>query len=113
MDLFGDAHPNAFFVQIGANDGYSLDPLTVQIERREWRGIMVEPVPYVFAWLAERYGNHPRLVLGTSGDRRAEWDAYVLLPSRGIPWRRDLAVVPRVGLVQTRGHYMSSSGTSI
>jgi FkbM family methyltransferase len=63
VELFGETYPNAFFVQIGANDGYALDPLRVQIERREWRGILVEPVPYVFSRLVERYGNHPRLVL--------------------------------------------------
>jgi len=63
VQLFGGSHPDAFFVQIGANDGYARDPLRIAIERRRWRGIMVEPVPYVFKRLHERYGTHPRITL--------------------------------------------------
>jgi FkbM family methyltransferase len=61
--LFGAAYPDAIFVQIGANDGVVVDPLRLELERRQWRGLMVEPVPYVFSKLAERYGNHPRITL--------------------------------------------------
>lgn len=60
---FGAAYPDATFVQVGANDGDARDPIRTQIERRHWRGIMVEPVPYVFARLEKRYGNHPRVQL--------------------------------------------------
>lgn len=63
---FGAAHPEATFVQIGANDGVARDPLRMQVERRRWRGIMVEPVPYVFKRLQERYGDHPRVQLEMS-----------------------------------------------
>ncbi len=63
MRLFGAAHPDAFFIEIGANDGYARDPLRLEIKRRRWRGIMVEPVPYVFERLRERYGSDPRIVL--------------------------------------------------
>src|SRR5947208_7530018 len=48
IERFGDAHPEATFIQIGANEGHELDPLTGPIERRRWTGVMVEPVPYVF-----------------------------------------------------------------
>lgn len=61
--LFGRAHPTATFVQIGANDGVARDPLRLEVERRRWTGVMVEPVPYVFKRLEERYGNHPRVRL--------------------------------------------------
>ncbi len=60
---FATAHPEAFFIQIGANDGLALDPLRREIQRRSWRGIMVEPVPYVFERLYERYGGHARVAL--------------------------------------------------
>lgn len=63
---FGAAHPDATFVQIGANDGVARDPLRTQVERRRWWGIMVEPVPYVFKKLEERYGDHPRVQLEMS-----------------------------------------------
>jgi FkbM family methyltransferase len=60
---FGQARPGAFFLQIGAHDGTQLDPLDEQIERRQWRGIMVEPIPEVFARLQARHRTNPRLVL--------------------------------------------------
>lgn len=63
IQLFGAAHAEAVFIQVGANDGMARDPLRLQIECRRWNGVMVEPVPYVFKRLATRYGNHPRIRL--------------------------------------------------
>ena len=60
---FGRAYPEAFFVQVGSNDGDHLDPLREQLRARRWRGIMVEPVPYVFARLHAAYGDDPRIAL--------------------------------------------------
>lgn len=57
------AVPDATFVQVGAHDGTQLDPLREAILGSRWRGIMVEPVPYVFARLAARYHANPRVVL--------------------------------------------------
>jgi FkbM family methyltransferase len=57
------ALPDATFVQVGAHDGTQLDPLREAILGSRWRGVMVEPVPYVFDRLALRYGDHPRLSL--------------------------------------------------
>lgn len=66
MQHFGAAHGDAIFIQVGANDGVALDPLRIQVERRRWRGVMVEPVPYVFERLQSRYGAHPRVQLENS-----------------------------------------------
>lgn len=60
---FGRMAPNATFVQIGSNDGVQLDPLREQILSRNWSGIMVEPVPYVFARLKHNYGGLQRVQL--------------------------------------------------
>lgn len=57
------ALPSARFVQVGAHDGTQLDPLRQAILGSRWSGVMVEPVPYVFARLERRYGAHPRLTL--------------------------------------------------
>jgi FkbM family methyltransferase len=59
---FGRAHPSAFFVQVGAHDGTALDPLRAQIVKHQWRGILVEPVPFVFARLQENYAGHSGLI---------------------------------------------------
>lgn len=50
-------YPHAFFIQIGANDGDQLDPLREAVHGGQWRGIMVEPVPYVFKKLKSNNGH--------------------------------------------------------
>lgn len=60
---FGCLAPSASFVQIGSNDGVQLDPLREQILARQWSGVMVEPVPYVFRRLEQNYGNYERVRL--------------------------------------------------
>ena len=52
---------NFFFIQVGANDGISHDPLRAYIERYHWRGILVEPQPRVFARLCRNYASHTQL----------------------------------------------------
>lgn len=63
LRAFAEACPEAFFVEIGANDGDQHDHLRPILARSRWRGIMVEPVPYVFARLAENYRAHPQVIL--------------------------------------------------
>jgi FkbM family methyltransferase len=60
---FADAHPNAFFVEVGSNDGVQHDYLRPLILERQWHGIMVEPVPYVFERLRDNYGSLDRIEL--------------------------------------------------
>jgi FkbM family methyltransferase len=62
---FATAIPDAVFVQIGANDGFTGDPLNHLITRPDmrWRGVLVEPVAHLFAKLSERYGHDPALRL--------------------------------------------------
>jgi FkbM family methyltransferase len=63
LGAFADLHPEAFFVEIGANDGSQHDHLRPFIVSRPWRGIMVEPVPYVFARLQRNYAGLDRVTL--------------------------------------------------
>jgi FkbM family methyltransferase len=62
---FATAVPDAIFIQIGANDGFTGDPLNPLITRSDtrWRGVLVEPVADLFAKLSERYGHNPALRL--------------------------------------------------
>ena len=57
--LFADIFPEAFVVQIGANDGRSGDPLLDAFSRTRWSGLLVEPVPHLYERLAERYDDRP------------------------------------------------------
>jgi FkbM family methyltransferase len=63
LQAFGAAYPDAFFVEIGANDGEQHDHLHSLIRSHPWRGIMVEPVPYVFERLRENYEGIDRVIL--------------------------------------------------
>ena len=60
---FARCFPDAFFVQVGSNDGLKLDPLRPHILARRWSGIMIEPLPYVFEQLEAAYRDHPRIIL--------------------------------------------------
>jgi FkbM family methyltransferase len=50
-----------FFVQIGAFDGKSGDPLYRLIRRHHWRGILVEPQPAAFQQLQSNYAGEMTL----------------------------------------------------
>ncbi len=63
LRAFADAYPEAFFVEIGSNDGEQHDHLRPFILARAWRGIMVEPVPHVFERLRRNYGAIERVAL--------------------------------------------------
>jgi FkbM family methyltransferase len=55
--------PDFFFVNIGANDGVVADPTYPFIEKYGWRGIAVEPVPYVFEQLRRNYAHLDGVIL--------------------------------------------------
>ncbi|KAJ1473394.1 S-adenosyl-L-methionine-dependent methyltransferase [Baffinella frigidus] len=49
------------FVEIGANDGRFADPLFPFVSSLGWRGVLVEPLPDVFALLQDNYKGFPNL----------------------------------------------------
>lgn len=55
--------PDFFFVQVGANDGRTGDPIHRLVAQYHWRGLLLEPLPHTFAVLTENYRNEPQLVL--------------------------------------------------
>lgn len=62
---FATAVPQAVFLQIGANDGFTGDPINHLLSRADvkWSGVLVEPVAHLFAQLSERYASYPALRL--------------------------------------------------
>jgi FkbM family methyltransferase len=57
VGAFADAYPEAVFVEVGSNDGEQHDHLRPHILAQRWRGVMVEPVPYVFERLRANYAD--------------------------------------------------------
>jgi FkbM family methyltransferase len=64
------------FVQIGANDGVTGDPIRRFILEFGWPGVLVEPQPEIFERLRKNYPNQPQLrfeqcaIAGSSGTAR-------------------------------------------
>ena len=56
------ATPDVFFVEIGANDGISFDPLHTYITRHRWRGLLVEPLADLFHQLRQTYQTDQGLI---------------------------------------------------
>jgi FkbM family methyltransferase len=86
------ARPEAFFIEIGSNDGQQMDHLRPAIRSHEWRGIMVEPVPYIFKRLEANYGDLDRVILENVAiaDRNGSRPFYYLKPvedwwDQGLP----------------------------
>lgn len=51
------------FIQVGANDGETNDPLCRHLDKYEWRGALIEPEPAAFERLRGRYGCRPGIQL--------------------------------------------------
>jgi len=72
VEAFAEQYPNALFVEIGSNDGDHHDHLREHIQSRSWRGVMVEPVPFIFENLTHRYGHIAGVVLENAAIAPAE-----------------------------------------
>lgn len=55
LNKLAAAQKDVFFVEIGAMDGVSFDPLYAVVRKYAWRGLFVEPLPDLFAKLKENY----------------------------------------------------------
>ena len=63
LGAFAEVHPAARFVEVGSNDGDQHDHLQRFIRTTAWRGVMVEPVPYIFERLRRNYDGLERVAL--------------------------------------------------
>lgn len=63
LTILGNQKKTVFFIQIGANDGVTHDPLHRVIKKHHWRGILVEPLPSHFEKLEKNYSEEPQLIL--------------------------------------------------
>ena len=53
--LAAASRSEVFFVQVGSNDAGYGDPLSYHTLHHGWRGLMIEPLPHIYARLRERY----------------------------------------------------------
>lgn len=62
VEALEPASSNFFFVEVGANDGCSGDPIHDQICSYGWRGLLLEPQPSVFEKLVKNYSGFEGLI---------------------------------------------------
>jgi FkbM family methyltransferase len=58
--------PDIFFLQVGAHDGLTKDPLAPLVRKHHWRGLLVEPQKQVFAQLVKNYRDEKQLLFENS-----------------------------------------------
>jgi FkbM family methyltransferase len=90
IGAFADENPRAHFIEIGANDGAQHDHLRPCILEREWTGVMVEPVPYIFDRLRTNYADVQRVALENAAiaDHDGEAPFYYLVDASEEERRR-------------------------
>ncbi|MFL6520742.1 MAG: FkbM family methyltransferase [Chthoniobacterales bacterium] len=104
--LFAEIFPDAFVVQIGANDGTAGDPLLEGFRTTRWSGLLVEPVPYLYETLVSRYRDRPGIQMECAAisTRDGEAPLYRLrsIPGRTPEWFNQLASLDREVLLKHR-----------
>ena len=92
-------------VQIGANDGVRADPVRHLIKRYGLSGLLVEPLPDLFARLQENYAGHANLKFEQSavGEYDGEIPLYRVRPDPALPdWLQGIASLNRNHLTSTK-----------
>jgi FkbM family methyltransferase len=104
--LFAGIFPDAFVVQIGANDGTAGDPLAKGFRKTRWSGLLVEPVPYLYEMLVARYRDRPGIQMECAAisTRDGEAPLYRLrsIPGQTPEWFNQLASLDREVLLKHR-----------
>jgi len=68
-----------FFVQVGANDGVTDDPIRKYVTRYHWRGLLVEPQPRVFQALLANYAGEKQLLFENAAVADADGTARLFV----------------------------------
>lgn len=104
--LFAEIFPEAFVVQIGANDGAVGDPLAEGFRKSRWSGLLVEPVPHLYEMLVARYRDRPEVQTERAAisTRDGEAPLYRLrtVPGESPGWFNQLATLDREILLKHR-----------
>jgi FkbM family methyltransferase len=98
--------PDIFFLQIGAHDGLTFDPVHEYVRQHHWRGLLVEPQPAIFAQLQKNYAGESQLLFENSAV--APQDGTLDLHVFESADANDHASM----LASTRKHYLQLNGDS-
>jgi FkbM family methyltransferase len=91
------------FVQVGAYDGQSHDPLNKLLQRMPWRGVLLEPQPDAFQRLRETYKRNTRLTLINAAIAEKDGKRTLYCVGRkaiGSHWAQELASFDKAHLLK-------------
>ncbi|CAN5353067.1 hypothetical protein BH09BAC2_BH09BAC2_15980 [soil metagenome] len=87
-------HKDFFFLQIGANDGVSFDPIYHLITKENVHGMALEPIPDLFVQLKKNYAKYPNVQLVNKAVHKSEKEMilYRVDPKKDYPdWTKGTA----------------------
>ncbi len=87
-----------FFLEIGANDGKSGDPLHYFVKQYRWKGVVLEPLPDIFEKLRCTYQNDEGVIphCAALSDRDGKMTFYRVEPGSDVPeWTNQLGSFSR------------------
>jgi FkbM family methyltransferase len=83
LKKYASRKQNVFFVQIGSNDAEFGDPITGYVKTKSWRGIMIEPVPYIFERLRRNFeSDRIRVICCAIAEQTGQRPFYSLKPDK-------------------------------
>jgi FkbM family methyltransferase len=104
--LFAEMFPDAFVLQIGANDGVAGDPLVEGFRKTRWSGLLVEPVPHLYDMLVARYRDRPGVRIERAAVSTYDGEAPLFrlrtVPGESPEWFNQLATLDREVLLKHR-----------
>ncbi len=94
------------FVQIGAHDGSTLDPIHHYVTKERWTGLLLEPQPRVFQRLEETYRGHDqlRLMNAAAGEFDGTMTLYAFKDHQGLPYHASMLTSSTRRHLSRNGH---------
>jgi FkbM family methyltransferase len=98
--------PKIEFVQIGAHDGVTYDPIHSYVTKHDWAGVVVEPQPKIFAQLASNYSGLPRVRLENCAvsDKDGEAELFMFVEDRSLPYHATMLASFRREIIAGNTH---------
>ena len=97
---------NFFFVQIGACDGVFVDPIHRFIIKHRWRGVLVEPVPYLFNLLMQNYEGYNLIFENVAiSDKEEIKPLYYVDPDHSVNYKEDY---PCTNFLEGKGYKVTN-----
>jgi len=90
LHKLGKVNPDAFVIQIGANDGISFDDTRGFLDMYKWPALLVEPIPEIFQELKDNFSDRNNYIFEQSAITNYDGPVVMLNVSRDTINKNDL-----------------------